>query len=135
MLAAPEAADWRELSPRQRLHGAIRAWLDALAPHRRLTAEMLRYKFQPEHLHLQALGAVRVSRTVQWIREVAWLASTGWRRELEEASLTAIYLATLSIWLGDGTPASERTDRFLDGLLRQAEGAALAFGARPSSWS
>ena len=130
LLNAPEASDWRALSPRQRLHRAIRAWLGALTPHRRLTAEMLRYKLQPEHLHLQALDAVRVSRTVQWIREVAWLPSTGWRREAEEATLTAIYLAVLSSWLVDESPASRQTERLLDGLLRQAEWAALAFGGR-----
>ncbi|MCU0836814.1 MAG: TetR/AcrR family transcriptional regulator [Chromatiaceae bacterium] len=95
LLAVAQTPDWRELGPRQRLHRAILAWLDALAPHRRLTAEMLGYKLQPEHLHLQALGLTRVSRTVQWIRETACLPSVGWRRELEEVALTAILLGGL----------------------------------------
>ncbi len=130
LLAAAEAPGWHRLSPRQRLHRAIRAWLEALAPHRRLTAAMLRYKLQPEHLHLQALGAVRVSRTVQWIREVAGLPSVGWRREVEEAALTAIYLATLARWLTDDTSASLRSERLLDGLLGRAEWAARAIAPR-----
>lgn len=86
---------------------------------------MLRYKLQPEHLHLQALGVMRVSRTVQWIREVAMLPAVGWRREVEEAVLTAIYLTTFARWLVDDSPASARTHAVLDRLLAAAERAAL----------
>lgn len=97
------------------------AWLSALAPHRRLTAAMLRYKLQPEHLHLQALGLMRVSRTVQWWREVALLASTGWRRELEEAALTATYLGGFAIWLHDDSAAGTRGQDWLARRLATAE--------------
>lgn len=130
LLTVPESPGWLALSPRQRLHRAIRAWLDALAAHRRLTAAMLRYKVQPEHVHLQALGLLRVSRTVQWIREAAWLPSVGWRREVEEAVLTGIYLSTFARWLWDDSPGSERTDALLDRLLGLAERGALALGQR-----
>lgn len=121
LLAVAESPDWMELTARQRLHAAFFAWLDGLAPHRRTTAHMLRYKFQPEHLHLQAQGAVRISRTVQWIREVARLPAVGWRREAEEAVLTSIYLATFARWLADDSPRTGRTRDFLDGLLAAAE--------------
>jgi ubiquinone biosynthesis protein COQ9 len=121
LLAMPDSPGWMELAPRQRLHQAICAWLAALAPHRRITGHMLRYKFQPEHLHLQAHGAVRISRTVQWIREVARLPAVGWRRELEEAVLTSIYLATFTRWLGDDSLGADRTRAFLDRLLSVAE--------------
>lgn len=132
LLAVPQAPGWRKLSPRDRLHRAIFAWLDALAPHRRLTAMMLRYKFQPEHLHLQALGAMRVSRTVQWIREAALLPSVGWRRELEEVALTAMYLASVAYWLRDDSAGSERTRALLDRMLANAERLApLAPGGTP----
>ncbi|MCX7961813.1 MAG: TetR/AcrR family transcriptional regulator [Burkholderiales bacterium] len=124
LLAVPETPGWSALSPRERIAHAIFAWLEALAPHRRLTAQMLRYKLQPEHLHLQAFGLVRISRTVQWIREVAALPAVGWRRELEEVALTSIYLATFVRWLGDESPGSARTRAFLDGLLGLAERAA-----------
>ena len=124
LLAMPESGGWMDLTPRQRLHRAICAWLDALAPHRRVSGEMLRYKLQPEHLHLQARGVMRISRTVQWIREVARLPAVGWRREFEEAALTSIYLATLARWLADGSADAERTPAFLDGLLALAERAA-----------
>ena len=107
---------------------AIFAWLDALAPHRRLTAAMLRYKLQPEHVHLQALGVMRISRTVQWIREVACLPATGWRREVGEFVLTSIYLATFAYWLRDDSPAFERTHALFERLFGMADRAALGTG-------
>jgi ubiquinone biosynthesis protein COQ9 len=130
LLAVAETPGWKDLSARQRLSRAIFAWLDALAPRRRLTAAMLRYKFQPEHLHLQALGLTRISRTVQWIRETACLPSAGWRRELEEAALTGIYLSTFAYWLNDDSAGSARTHAFLDRSLAIAEQAALRMAPR-----
>jgi ubiquinone biosynthesis protein COQ9 len=132
LLAMPDTPGWTGLPPRERLHRAIFAWLEALAPHRRLTAAMLRYKLQPEHLHLQALGLARISRTVQWIREAACLPASGWRREAEEAALTAMYLATFLRWLRDESPGAERTRAFLDRLLAAAERAAQRLGPADS---
>jgi ubiquinone biosynthesis protein COQ9 len=131
LLGAGEQAGWAALPAAERLFRAIVAWLDALAPHRRLVGGMLRYKVHPEHLHLQARGVARISRTVQWIREVSLLTATGWRRELEEAVLTSIYLATLGCWLVDDTAGSARTQRLLRRLLANAERAAtlLASGS------
>lgn len=130
LLAGPQAQGWRLLSARRRLHASLSAWLDALAPHKRLTAEMLRYKLKPEHLHLQALGLARVSRTVQWWREAAWLPSTGWRREMEEAALTAVYLSTVARWLADDSPGAERTKDWLYRQLGFAERVALRLALR-----
>jgi hypothetical protein len=48
----------------ERLQHVICSWLDALEPHHRLTREMLAYKLEPGHIHLQALGVMRISRTV-----------------------------------------------------------------------
>lgn len=121
LVATGEAEGWAGLSPRQRLQQALWAWLQALAPHRRLTAAMLGYKLQPEHLHLQLLGLLRISRTVQTWREVALLRSSGWRRELEEAALTAIYLSSLARWLGDDSPGATRSQAWLAAQLDAAE--------------
>jgi ubiquinone biosynthesis protein COQ9 len=121
LLALAQSEGWIDLAPRQRLQQAICGWLEALAPRRRITGHMLRYKFQPEHLHLHAQGAVRISRTVQWIREVARLPAVGWRREFEEAVLTSIYLATFACWLADDSADFQRTRALLDRLLSAAE--------------
>lgn len=128
LLAMPQTPGWAELSPRQRLHDAIAAWLAVLAPHRRLAGAMLRYKFQPEHVHLQVMGVMRVSRTVQWLRDVALLPETGWRRELGEAALTSIYLTTFARWLADDSPDAQKALAWLDRLLAMAERAALRIG-------
>lgn len=125
LLAMPATPGWNDLSVTQRLHRSLFAWFNELAPHRRITAEMLRYKLHPDHLHLQALGITRVSRTVQWIREVALLRSVGRRREVEEVALTGIYLSTFVYWLNDDSAGFAGTHTFLDRLLAIAERVAL----------
>ena len=128
LLAVSEMPGWTALAPRERLFQAITAWLDALRPHRRLTRAMLGYKLHPEHLHLQAHGLTRISRTVQWIREVAQLPATGVRQEAEEVVLTSIYLATLGQWLRDESPHSGATHKLLQRLLGTAESVANGVG-------
>src|SRR3569832_335132 len=109
LLAIAQSPGGGELDIRERLHRAVFAWLDALAPQRLIVRGILAYKFQPEHVHLQVGGAMRISRTVQTIREVALLRATGLRREAEEAALTSIYLATMALWLFDASPGSQRS--------------------------
>jgi hypothetical protein len=130
LLAMSQEPGWSERDIRERLYRAVMTWLDALSPHRRLAVGMLAYKLHPEHLHLQARGIARISRTVQWIREVAMLPSVGWRREVEEAALTTIYLTAFSSWLADRSVGSERTRRLLKRLLIGAEQGALLLGRR-----
>ena len=121
LVAMAETPGWTDLSPRQRLFRTIIGWLDALATHKDLTRAMLRYKVQPDHLHLQVQGLIGVSRTVQWIRETARLPEAGWRRELQEIALTSIFLSTLGRWLVDDSPSHTRTHALLDHLLSIAE--------------
>ncbi len=121
LLRLAHTPGWLQLPPRQRLQHAYTAWLQALAPHRAITREMLGYKMQPEHLHLQARGFMRISHTVQWIREVAMLPEVGWRRELAEAVLTTTYLTVFAHWLFDESPGARRTGALLEGLLRAAD--------------
>lgn len=121
LTAAGRAQDWPRLAMRERLFTSMMAWLDTLAPHRRIVADMLGYKLHPEHIHLQVGGVARISRTVQWWREVALSPSTGWRRELEEATLTTIYLTTFARWMMDSSPGAERTRRQLRRALALAE--------------
>lgn len=128
LLAACRQTGWGELPARERLFRAIMAWLDALAPHRRLVPGMLGYKLHPEHIHLQVRGVARISRTAQWIRETAMLRSTGLRREIEEAVITTIYLTAFSRWLADSSRGGESTRRLLKRLLAVAERGALRLG-------
>ncbi len=102
-LKASTEDGFAELSIDQRLQQIILAWLDALAPHSHLTGEMLAYKFEPGHVHLQFEGIKRISRTVQWFREAAHQNSEGIQRIFEEISLTKIYLSTFVRWLYDSS--------------------------------
>jgi ubiquinone biosynthesis protein COQ9 len=126
LIGLADDAAWPHLDVRDRLHRCVFAWLDALPP-RRIVRGMVGYKLQPEHLHLQARGVMRISRTVQTMREVAQLRATGLRREAEEAALTPIYLATFASWLFDGSPGAQRTHARL--------ARALGLAQRVGGWS
>jgi AcrR family transcriptional regulator len=103
-----------ELPEYTRLRQVIMYWFDALEPHHRISREMLCYKLEPGHIHLQALGVMRISRTVQWFREVARLQACSVSRIIEETVVTGIYLASFGRWLYDDSPhRNSNTESFL----------------------
>ena len=120
MLKAAEEKAFLELDIPQRLHKLIMVWLDALAKHKTISRDMLLYKLEPGHIHLQVLGVLRISRTVQWLREAAHQDSTNLRRILEEIGLTSIYLMTFAYWMNDASDNQERTRAFLGRKLERA---------------
>lgn len=109
------------LPPGSRLHELMMAWLDALEPHRSVTRQMIGAKLEPGHVHIQLPAVMRISRTVQWMREGARLRDSGVQRALTETGCTAIYLAGFAHWMVEDTPGSPRTRRLLDNALRRAE--------------
>ncbi len=113
MLQAGAAAGVQDLPAPERLERLLMAWLDALAPHRRVTRQMIQGKLEPGHLHIQIPGLLRVSRTVQWWREAAHRDARFLRRALEESVLTSIYLMSFARWMADESPGSADTRRFL----------------------
>jgi AcrR family transcriptional regulator len=121
MLQAGNEPGVAGLPARERLHRLIMAWLAALAPHRHVTRQMIYGKFEPGHVHYQFAGLLRVSRTVQWLREAAHRDAVLPWRAFEETGLTAIYLATFFCWMRDESENSTRTSVFLDRLLGRAE--------------
>lgn len=121
MLESAKAPDFAALSSRQRLQRLILAWLNALNAHKRVTREMIYNKLEPGHLHVQIPGLLRVSRTVQWLREAAGRDATFVRRALEETGLTSIYLLTFALWLHDDSADAQRSTRFLERRLSDAE--------------
>ena len=119
LLSKDHTEDFLDLSLDERLFQVIVCWLDALAPHHRLTREMLAYKLEFCHIHLQALGIMRISRTVQWFSEAAYHDSTGLQRIIDECALTTVYLTTFARWLFDDSANSRKSKDVLDVALRQ----------------
>ena len=105
--------DFSALAAHERVHKLMLLWFLSMNEHRRVTREMLCYKLEFGHIHLQALGIMRISRTVQWFREAALLSTEGIHRIIEEIVLTRIYLAGFVRWLFDDSINSLRTDRYL----------------------
>lgn len=99
MLSRAQADDLAGLSADKRLEELLIAWLDSLAVHRAVTGQMLLYKREPGHIHLQLLGLLRISRTVQWWREAARRQTHHLYRIVEESLLTGVYLRSFIHWL------------------------------------
>lgn len=120
MLQAADAAGFSTLDKSTRLHRLIMAWLDTLAMHKTVSRDMLLYKLEPAHIHLQVLGVLRISRTVQWFLEAARSRTTHLPRIVEEIGLTSIYLVTFSYWMQDQSEYQQATRDFLWSRLKQA---------------
>ncbi|MGD8743040.1 MAG: TetR family transcriptional regulator [Granulosicoccaceae bacterium] len=118
MLKAVQAPGYSELTPHERLHFLIMRWLDTLAEYKTVSRDMLLYKLEPAHVHLQLQGILRISRTVQWIREAARLDATHLCRITEEIGLTTLYVQTFLYWMSDNSTGQARTRQFLHRRLR-----------------
>ncbi len=121
MLQEAAKPGFLKLAARERLHGLIMAWLTALSAHRRVTRQMICGKLEPGHVHYQYAGLLRVSRTVQWVREAAHRDTVLPWRAFEETGLTAVYLATFFYWMNDNSEMARRTSTFLDKLLARVD--------------
>src|SRR5215208_4018817 len=109
-----ELPEWR------RIELCLNAWFDALAPHRRITGQMLRGKLHLPHLHHWVPMIFNLSRTIQWLREDAQLSGEYEtdKAKREEVGLTALFLAGLTVWTRDDSAGQERTRLFLRRELR-----------------
>jgi ubiquinone biosynthesis protein COQ9 len=90
-----------------KLELALRSWLQALAPYHNLTGQMLLYKLEPGHLHLQGAALLRISRTVQWLREMARLNARGLPRIGQELALSSLFVSVFIYWLNDRSAAQQ----------------------------
>lgn len=105
----------------EQVHRLMMAWLNALAKHKRVTREIIINKLELGHLHIQIPAILRISRTVQWLREAAHRDATSLERALDETVLSAIFVMTFVYWLSDHSSNQEKTDDFLRARLTQAE--------------
>jgi ubiquinone biosynthesis protein COQ9 len=114
-----------ELPASARLQQAIQHWLAALAPCHKLTGQMLLYKLEPGHIHLQAAGVLRISRTVQWLREAAALRAGGVARIGQELALSSLFVAVFIYWLNDSSAGQQRSLRVLQRKLQWGDAVQL----------
>jgi AcrR family transcriptional regulator len=123
-MLAPMPEDSEEWTVRKRLDFVLWRWLEVLARYHGVTVEMLKTKLHPPHIHHWAPMPFDLSRLVQLWRDAAGLHSGGRRRQLEEISLTAIFLATLVDWCRDCSSGQTWTHQRLGHRLERAERAA-----------
>ena len=117
----PVPGDFADRQPPERIEFIMMRWFDALAPHRRVTGQMLAAKSWYAHPHHWVPAIFNLSRTILWLREAARLDATGRQRQMEETGLTALFLATLAVWLRDETEHQERTRAYLRRRLDSAD--------------
>jgi ubiquinone biosynthesis protein COQ9 len=109
------------ISPRERLNRLMMVWLESFSPHRAVMRQIVFNRLEPGHVHVQWASLLRISRTVQWIREAAQRDQTFVFRALDETALTSIYMTVFLCWLNDSTEYSRRTRRLLDRMLHLGE--------------
>jgi ubiquinone biosynthesis protein COQ9 len=117
MLREAESVGFLDMAPPERVRHLIMTWLNALALQRKVTQQMIMAKLEFGHIHIQVPAVMRISRTVQWMREAAHCDATFVRRALEETALTTIYLMTFFFWMRDTSQDSRYTRQFLERQL------------------
>ncbi|MEM7226707.1 MAG: helix-turn-helix domain-containing protein [Pseudomonadota bacterium] len=114
--------DWddAEGSARDRLFDVMMRRFDALAPYKPGIGHLLHERTRDPIGALCSLCQLR--RSMAAMLEMARLPSQGPCGAVRLKGLSAIYLATLRVWLRDETPDMAKTMATLDGYLRRAEG-------------
>ncbi len=121
MLSLSTAVEYRNLTSDDKLFECIMAWFEYLTPYRPLVREMLAYKLEPGHFHLQAHGITRVSRTVQWFLEASDRKNTGIKRIADEIAVTSAYLTSFSFFLFDESKQHTNTRSLLKSLISKID--------------
>lgn len=104
---------------RDRLFDALMLRFDHLQPYREGLKSILKtYRRDPV---LAVGGLCELRQSMACMLEAADLSSSGLRGRLRRDGLTAIYLATLRIWLEDESADMAKTMAALDGYLRRIE--------------
>ncbi|MGB8528669.1 MAG: hypothetical protein WCD75_17875 [Rhodoplanes sp.] len=123
LLALPEDV-LTDQSLDSRIATACERWLDFLAPHRRVAAEILRGKLWPTHPHHWVPLVFNLSRLVHDMLDTARIPGEGTLRAFQEVGLTFVLLATLGDWARDRSKAQAWTKRRLRRRLARAGRAA-----------
>ncbi|MDQ2070260.1 TetR/AcrR family transcriptional regulator [Natronospira bacteriovora] len=133
LLADCRGKSFQTLDFPKQFEACVLAWLGALQPARRTFRQMLEVRMEPGHLHIQIPTLFQVSRSVQWMRELCGRDATFLRRASEETALTAVFVSTLLVWLGDDSHGSQRSRDWCRDRLAQAIALGRWWPRRPPS--
>lgn len=114
-----EGMDALDTPARDRLFDVVMRRLDALQPHKEALGIILQDQLRDPLGACCGLGRLR--RSMALTLEAAGFSTTGCRGILRVKGLTAIYLATLRIWLRDDSEDMARTMAYLDGQLARVD--------------
>lgn len=135
MLTVRDRRGFAALTPRERLSAVMWRWLESQSAYRDVVRDMLAARLYPGHPHHNVALVLALSRTVQWIREAAHLDGTGRRRQVEEIGLSALFVATVALWLRDASDGQARTRLFLERALSGADRSMAALFPAPGGGS
>jgi len=127
MLANACQENFNLLSSDDRLLECILCWFDSLSVNKKLVQDILLYKLEPGHFHLQSHGITRISRTVQWFREASTRKQQGLEKVADELTITSAYLASFSFFLFDKSRHHSETRKLLKRLLENLRRAKRCF--------
>lgn len=113
--------NFQGLKSNKKLIKCITTWFEYLAPYKSLVREIMAYKLEPGHFHLQAHGITRVSRTVQWFLSVSDRPFSGIKRTADEVAVTSAYLSSFAYFLSDDSENHRKTKRLLQTLVKRIE--------------
>ncbi len=116
MLDALDKLDLGAMKVRQRVAAAVKARLDALAPHREAGRRAVALKVSP----MGAAWAARIIyRTVDAIWYAAGDTATDFNFYTKRSLLAAIYAPTMLYWLNDGSEQASETMSFFERRLAE----------------
>ena len=110
----------------ERIAHVFGRWLDALAPHRQASFDMIQAKLYPSHPHHWVPLVFSLSRLVQWMLDAAACEAAGPRRQATEIAVSALVPVALWRWKrGDDDAVKafvaerlQRMERRLDRIFR-----------------
>jgi AcrR family transcriptional regulator len=110
----------KDETTRDRLFDVLMRRFDALNPHKEAIRGILRDL--PRDPPLALFLACRGKGSMRWMLEGAGASCAGLFGKIQVKGLTAIYAATMRVWLNDDSEDMGKTMAFLDKRLIRAEG-------------
>lgn len=119
VLSEEDAEALADSPARDRLFEVLMRRFEAMQPHRAAVASILSDRLRRPGAGLAALP--QLGRSMAWMLVAAGISTDGWRGLLRIKGLSALWLATLRVWLRDDSEDMAKTMAALDRNLQRAE--------------